>query len=107
MKLFVMLVAVVGIAISANHANAQGVGNAREGLATAREVCAECHAIERGQARSPNSRSPTFVELAKAPGMTSAALTVALTTPHVGMPMFILTAEQRANVIAYILSLKE
>jgi mono/diheme cytochrome c family protein len=39
--------------------------------------------------------------------MTAMALTVALTTPHAGMPMFILTADQRANVIAYILGLKE
>jgi mono/diheme cytochrome c family protein len=33
-------------------------------------------------------------------------LTVALTTPHAGMPMFVLTADERANIIAYILSLK-
>jgi hypothetical protein len=39
--------------------------------------------------------------------MTSAALLVALTTPHAGMPMFLFTTEQRDNVIAYILSLKE
>jgi hypothetical protein len=38
--------------------------------------------------------------------MTAAALTVALTTPHAGMPMFILTPDQRAGVIAYILGLK-
>jgi mono/diheme cytochrome c family protein len=38
--------------------------------------------------------------------MTVAALTVALTTPHAGMPMFMLTAEQREDVIAYILSLR-
>jgi mono/diheme cytochrome c family protein len=31
---------------------------------------------------------------------------VALTTPHAGMPMFQLTAEQREDVIAYILSLR-
>jgi hypothetical protein len=46
------------------------------------------------QALSPNSRSPTFSELATTPGMTSIVLTVALTTPHAGMPMFMLTAEQ-------------
>jgi mono/diheme cytochrome c family protein len=39
--------------------------------------------------------------------MTAAALLVALTTPHAGMPMFILTTEQREDVIAYILSLRE
>jgi hypothetical protein len=31
---------------------------------------------------------------------------VALTTPHAGMPMFVLTATQREDIIAYILSLR-
>jgi len=39
--------------------------------------------------------------------MTTMALTAALTTPHAGMPMFVLTAEERASIIAYLLSLKE
>ena len=82
------------------------VGNREDGLALAQQVCSECHAIRAGQGRSPNSRSPPFSELATTPGMTSIALTVALTTPHAGMPMFMLTAEQREDIIAYILSLK-
>jgi hypothetical protein len=40
------------------------------------------------------------------PGMTAIALTVALTTPHAGMPMFLLTADQSADIITYILSLR-
>jgi mono/diheme cytochrome c family protein len=72
----------------------------------ANNVCAECHATRAGQGHSPNGRAPTFVELANTPGMTSAALTVALTIPHAGMPMFVLTPEQRQDIIAYILSLK-
>jgi len=75
------------------------------GARSASDVCSQCHAI-RGQAPSPNGRAPTFVELANTPGMTTAALTVALTTPHAGMPMFVLTPEQRQDIIAYILSLK-
>jgi mono/diheme cytochrome c family protein len=78
----------------------------QEGAKWATNVCGECHAIARGQPRSPNGRAPTFVELASTPGMTTAALTVALTTPHAGMPMFVLTSEQRQDIIAYILSLK-
>ena len=38
--------------------------------------------------------------------MTSAALMVALTTPHAGMPMFTLTGKERDDIIAYILSLR-
>jgi len=78
----------------------------QNGAQWASNVCAECHATRAGQAPSPNGRAPTFAELANAPGMTSAALTVALTTPHAGMPMFVLTSEQRQDIIAYILSLK-
>jgi len=107
MKVIVTLATAAAVTVAAGGVQAQGVGDARDGLATAGEVCAECHAIQKGQARSPNARSPTFVELANAPGMTAAALTVALTTPHAGMPMFILTPAQRANIIAYILGLKE
>jgi mono/diheme cytochrome c family protein len=77
-----------------------------EGAKWATNVCGECHAVARGQPRSPNGRAPTFVELANTPGMTSAALNVALTTPHAGMPMFVLNSEQRQDIIAYILTLK-
>jgi mono/diheme cytochrome c family protein len=107
MERVICLVTILALSIAASHVRAQGVGNRQEGLALAQQVCSECHTILRGQIRSPNTRSPTFVELATAPGMTAAALFVALTTPHAGMPMFILTTEQRENVIAYILSLKE
>ena len=107
MKYLVAMATLLTLSVAGSNAYAQTAGNPVEGLAIAREVCSECHAIQKGQVRSPNSRSPTFVELANAPGMTSMALMVALTTPHAGMPMFILTADQRANVIAYILGLKE
>jgi mono/diheme cytochrome c family protein len=82
------------------------IGDAEKGVALVRDTCSQCHAIRKGQLLSPNLRAPTFAELATTPGMTSAALTVTLTTPHAGMPMFILTPEQRQGIIAYILSLK-
>ena len=82
-------------------------GDPRAGRALAQDVCAECHATQPQQPRSPNPRAPTFLELATTPGMTRSALTVALTTPHAGMPMFRLTPEQRADIMAYVLSLKQ
>jgi mono/diheme cytochrome c family protein len=82
------------------------VADAQEGRALAQQVCADCHAVLPDEARSPKAGAPTFPQVAAAPGMTATALTVALTTPHAGMPMFRLTAEQRADVIAYILSLR-
>ena len=87
--------------------SAQDSGDRQHGLALARQVCSECHAIQAGPLRSPNPKAPTFQELATTPGMTATALTVALTTPHAGMPMFRLTAEQRSDIIAYILGLRQ
>jgi mono/diheme cytochrome c family protein len=72
----------------------------------ARNTCSECHATQKGQILSPNLRAPTWVEIANTPGMTAAALLLMLTTPHAGMPMFLLSPEQRQQIINYILSLK-
>ena len=106
MKRMIYLMTFLAFSIAVREAYAQADGDRQEGLALALNVCSECHAVERGRVRSPNSRAPTFSELATAPGMTVAALTVALTTPHAGMPMFQLTPNQREGVIAYILSLR-
>ena len=106
MKRAVYPAAFLALSLAVGDVRAQAVGDPKEGLALAQQVCSTCHATQRGQVRSPNSRAPTFVELATSPGMTSAALLVALTTPHAGMPMFRLSTEEREDVIAYILSLR-
>jgi mono/diheme cytochrome c family protein len=87
-------------------AQAQVIGIPQRGAELAKDVCTECHAIRERQVLSPNPRSPTFYEVANRPGMTAAALTVTLTTPHAGMPMFMFTPEQRQDIIGYILSRK-
>src|SRR5206468_12076969 len=107
MKLPAFLMIFLRASIAAIPLGAQVTADPRHGFAVAQQVCSECHATQKQQVRSPNTRAPTFSELAATPGMTSAALTVALTTPHAGMPMFRLTSEQRADIIAYILSLRE
>jgi mono/diheme cytochrome c family protein len=81
-------------------------GDPANGSKLARAICADCHATSLEQLRSPKSGAPTFHELATTPGMTRSALMVAFTTPHVGMPMFILTPEQREDIAGYILSLQ-
>jgi mono/diheme cytochrome c family protein len=90
-----------------SHVQAQEIGDPQKGLALARSVCSECHAIGRGQVGSPNPSAPTFTELANTPGMTTTALYAALTTPHANMPNLILGAERIRDVSAYIVSLKE
>jgi mono/diheme cytochrome c family protein len=76
----------------------------RRGSAVARETCAGCHAVRKGE-RSPNPSAPAFEAIAAVPGMTSIALRSVLQTSHREMPNIILSADDRMNVIAYILNL--
>jgi mono/diheme cytochrome c family protein len=105
MKHFVVLVAV--LACGAGSVCAQDTGNPLKGEAFARQVCAECHAVQRGERRSPNAQAPAFEEIATTPGMTSIALTAALRTSHRLMPNIILSDDELRNVVAYLLGLKQ
>ena len=98
------IVAVPVVAILAS-ANAQQIGSVREGRRLAHAECAQCHAVDR-KGHSTNAAAPAFDDLANVPGMTSAALTVALQTSHRSMPNFIIKGRDAQNIIAYILSLK-
>jgi mono/diheme cytochrome c family protein len=102
----VILASSMLLAMSACYGRAQEIGRPGQGLAVAERLCAQCHAIEKAQARSPNDAAPPFALIAAVPGMTSIALTVALTTSHRTMPNIMLKADERADIIAYILSLK-
>jgi mono/diheme cytochrome c family protein len=95
------------ICVAAGSANAQQIGSVQEGRRLAREVCAECHAIDNADGGSTNPDAPTFKVIANTPGMTSAALTVALQTTHRTMPNLVIKGDASQNIIAYILSLKE
>ena len=101
------VIIVAMICAVAGSANAQEIGSVQEGRQLAREVCAECHAIDNAAGGSANSNAPTFKVIANTPGMTSAALTVALQAPHRTMPNLVIKGNAAQNIIAYILSLKE
>jgi mono/diheme cytochrome c family protein len=90
--------------LAGGHAWAEG--NPGAGLALARRICSECHAVERAQERSPNAAAPRFETIANVPGMTGAALSVALQTPHRTMPNVMLDANELSDIVAYILSLR-
>lgn len=100
-----LALAVAIIAGAAGGASAQESGDARAGLELARRACASCHAVERGNTRSPHDDAPAFATIAAVPGMSPAALTAALHTSHATMPNLVLAPDDRANVVAYILSL--
>ena len=80
-------------------------GDARHGLSIAMEACAGCHGVRKGQ-HSRNASAPTFDTIAAVPGMTGLALQSMLQTSHREMPNLILPANERADLIAYILSLR-
>jgi len=87
-------------------ANAQSYGDAEKGRAFAQRACAECHAVLKGQQQSPHPVAPSFTRIAQTPTISGIALEVLLTTPHETMPNLVLSADERANVIAYIQTLK-
>jgi mono/diheme cytochrome c family protein len=105
-KTHVLWAASMLLAMSACYGKAQEIGRPGQGRAAAERLCAQCHAIEKAGGRSPNEAAPPFASIAAVPGMTSIALTVALTTSHRAMPNIMLEADDRADIIAYILSLK-
>jgi mono/diheme cytochrome c family protein len=87
-------------------AGAMEFGNPAQGLEYARSVCAECHAVERSIARSPNPNAPSFVAISETRGMTAMAIRTWLQSPHRSMPNILVKTEDRDNLIAYILGLK-
>jgi mono/diheme cytochrome c family protein len=91
------------IPVSALAQEADNVGHGRQ---IAQTICVECHVVARDQKVSPNSEAPPFPMIAATPGITSIALTAALLTSHRLMPNIMLEADERRDVIAYILSLK-
>jgi mono/diheme cytochrome c family protein len=98
--------AVIALSLATAPGEAQEIGQASRGLALARQLCTECHAVQKEQKQSPNLDAPRFQVIASMPGMTAMALSAALNTSHASMPNIILQADERADIIAYILSLK-
>ena len=102
----IILAAVIALPMPTAHGEAQEVGQPSRGLVLAQRLCAECHAVQKEYARSPNANAPRFQAIASIPGMTATALLAALNTSHRTMPNIMLAADEQADIIAYILSLK-
>jgi mono/diheme cytochrome c family protein len=91
--------------LSTSGLHAQDLGNAQAGLSVARQVCAPCHAVLAGETNSPNRLAPSFERIARVPGMTVTALTVALQTSHATMPNIMLAPDELRDLSTYIVSL--
>jgi cytochrome c2 len=95
-----------GLATGMIRTSSQGFGDAKRGATLARDLCSDCHAVAPGQ-RSKNEAAPTFEVIAKTGGMVGLALEAALNSTHRQMPNVMLSASDRADIIAYIESLRE
>ena len=102
-----VLSAISIMSVAATSVYAQEAGDPAKGLAYANRVCTQCHAVRQNDQMSPNPKAPSFQEIADTPGMTGISLAATLHSVHENMPNFTLAADERDNIIAYILSLKQ
>jgi len=93
--------------LSAGVARAEEMGDARAGLTFALRNCSECHDVVSRNLNSPKSKAPNFYVTANRKGMSRMALLVWLQSNHPSMPNFILRKKDMADVVAYIVSLKD
>ncbi len=87
-------------------ARGQEMGDVVAGQRLAREVCAECHAVEKGDFMVSLEGAPPFQQVADDPSASEVGLRVFLRTPHKTMPDLILTPQQTDDIVTYILSLR-
>jgi cytochrome c len=110
MGALIVLLGLVGFALAATWVSAQIApvpGDPQQGRELAQHWCAECHAITRDQARSPNELAPTWSSVADNAATTEFRLRAFLQTPHQNMPDIALTRDQTDHLITYILGLKK
>lgn len=104
---FVAIVLAPLASAAARAAEAMPVGDIVAGRTYALEQCSECHRVVPVTDGSLTMlRSSDFEMIANAKGKTATSLNAFLVTPHATMPNLIIPDADRANVIAYILSLR-
>jgi mono/diheme cytochrome c family protein len=104
--LFIASLAFIIVLRSTACALAAQVGSVEEGHRFARELCSQCHLLGEETGRSTYEQATPFREVAKTPGMTSAALKLILVTPHRHMPALAIRGQEADSIVAYIMSLK-
>jgi cytochrome c len=82
-------------------------GDVVAGRTLAHKTCSACHSISAAQRRARLYDAPGFDEIAGNPQTTAVSLRAFLQSSHPTMPNLVLTTEERDNVIAYILSLRQ
>lgn len=81
-------------------------GDSERGSRVAARWCANCHVVSPDANVAPKDAIPTFAAIAARPATDNASLNSVLSAPHGPMPTDVLSRQERADVIAYILSFK-
>ena len=82
-------------------------GDVAAGRMLADSACAQCHNVRRNGDSSPLPDAPAFQSIADIPATTQLSIRVFLQSSHRLMPDLHLTAQERDDVISYLLSLKK
>ena len=82
-------------------------GDPVQGRELAREICSECHYVEREWADLYVYEAPSFIDIAQESDHTAMSLRVFFVTPHLTMPNLILEESQKDDLIAWILSMRK
>jgi cytochrome c2 len=99
--------AALAMALSSGAALAAEPGDPARGLSYAKKFCSKCHGVEAKDVSSPNPDAPTFKEYANRLIPAATALAIWLQSPHPTMPELVVPLDDREDVIAYIVSLKD
>ncbi len=82
-------------------------GNVQAGFRFAQNNCRPCHVVKANEGSVIRfANAPDFFAIADMPSTTSFSLNVWLRNPHPTMPSLILSRQEAADVVAYILSLR-
>lgn len=81
--------------------------DAGKGRALAERVCIACHVVAREAASPVAADVPSFPAIANKQGQTMEAIAGRIVIPHPPMPAVPLSREEIANVVAYIMTLKD
>jgi cytochrome c2 len=84
--------------------------DAMAGRAYAVRDCSECHVVspeQKAPLSPPLKNAPSFQSVANARTTSAIGLHVFLVSPHPTMPNLIIAEQDRVDVIAYIMSLRE
>lgn len=94
------------LAVSFGSGFAATIGDAMHGKELAQRWCASCHLVSPEQT-SATTEAPPFATIAERPAEENAKLDLWLQDPHPPMPQLNLSRTERADLIAYIESLKQ